>query len=177
MAAGDIHPQGIIGSVYEFLAGKYAQIVHLVTPNGDSVYDDTNDALKVVIATALSNLIDQISAHDTTNSIMSGTTALTPKFAVIDAASSGDNTIVAAVTAKKIRVLSLFLVSAGTVTTRFEAGAGGTALTGQMSLVANTGFALPYNPKGWFETTSAALLNLELSAAVSVDGALSYIEV
>jgi hypothetical protein len=81
------------------------------------------------------------------------------------------------VTAKKIRVLSLFLVAAGTVTARFESGAGGTAKTGQMNLVANTGFVLPYNPSGWFETASNTLLNLELSAAISVDGSLSYIEV
>lgn len=102
---------------------------------------------------------------------------VTVKFAIIDAASSGDNTILAAVTSKKIRVVSLFLVAAGTVNVRFESGASGTALTGQMNLVANSGFALPYNPTGWFETGSGALLNLELSGAVSVDGSFSYIEV
>lgn len=95
-------------------------------------------------------------------------------FAVIDVASSGDNTLVAAVSGKKIRVHSLFLISAGTVTVRFESGASGTALTGQMSLVANGGFSLPYNPEGWFETAAGSLLNAELSSAVSVDGALSY---
>ena len=41
-----------------------------------------------------------------TDAIMSDTTALTPKFAVIDDASSGDNTLVAAVADKKIRVLA-----------------------------------------------------------------------
>lgn len=101
----------------------------------------------------------------------------TVKYAIIDAATSGDNTLLAAVTSKKIRVLSAFLVSAGTVNVRFESGAGGTALTGQMNLVANTGFVLPFNPGGWFETGSNTLLNLELSAAVSVDGSFSYIEV
>jgi len=100
------------------------------------------------------------------------------KFAAIDAASSGDNTIQAAAGAGiKIRVLSAFLVAAGTVNVRFESGAGGTALTGQMNLVANSGFTLPYNPAGWFETADNTLLNLELSAAVSVDGCVSYVEV
>lgn len=98
-------------------------------------------------------------------------------FAVIDHATTGDNTIVSANATKKIRVTSLFLVSSGTVNVRFESGAGGTALTGQMNLVANTGFALNYNPAGWFETGVNALLNLELSGNVSVDGALTYIEV
>ena len=112
-----------------------------------------------------------------TSGIFSGNTELTPKFAVIDDATSGDNTIVAAVTGKKIRVLQAFLVSAGTVNTRFESGAGGTALTGQMNLIANTGFVLPFSPLGWFETAASTLLNLELSGAISVDGSLTYVEV
>lgn len=99
------------------------------------------------------------------------------KYAVIDDATSGDNTLVAAVASRKIRVLALFMVSAGTVNARFEDGAAGTALTGQMNLVANSGFTLPFNPAGWFETSVNTLLNLELSAAVSVDGSITYIEV
>lgn len=120
---------------------------------------------------------DNVGAALMTNVIHNGATALTPKFAKIDAATAGDNTIVAAVTGKKIRVLQLFLVSAGTVIVRFESGAAGTALTGQMNLVVNSGFTLPFSPVGWFESASGVLLNLELSAAVSVDGAITYIEV
>lgn len=118
-----------------------------------------------------------VQASAESNQMMAGGTVVTPKFAVIDGATSGDNTLVAAVTAKKVRVLALFLVAAGTVNVRFESGAGGTALTGQMNLIANTGFSLPYNPVGWFETASNTLLNMELSAAVSCDGCLTYIEV
>lgn len=99
------------------------------------------------------------------------------KFAAIDVAGSGDNTIVAAVTGKKIRVLALFLVASAAVTVRFESGAGGTALTGQMQLGANGVLVLPENANGWFQTAAAALLNLELSGAVSVDGGLVYLEV
>lgn len=99
------------------------------------------------------------------------------KYAAIDAATSGDNTLVAAVTGKKIRVLSVYLVAAGAVTARFESGASGAALSGQMSLAANGAVALPFNPGGWFETAAATLLNLELGGAVSVDGGLSYVEV
>lgn len=98
------------------------------------------------------------------------------KYAVIDHATSGDNTLVAAVTGKKIRVLSYTLVAAAAVTVRFESGASGTALTGQMSLAANGGVSCAFNPGGWFETAAGQLLNLELSAAQSVDGHLSYIE-
>jgi hypothetical protein len=118
-----------------------------------------------------------VQASIESNQMLAGGTVVTPKYAVIDAATSGDNTLVAAVTSKKVRVLALYLVSAGIVNVRFESGAGGTALSGQMNLVANTGFVLPYNPAGWFETGSNTLLNLELSAAISVDGTLVYIEV
>lgn len=105
--------------------------------------------------------------------------SVTPKYATIDAASAGDNTLVSAVVGKKVRVTSLFVVNGhtSTQTVRFESGAGGTALTGQMILGANGGFVLPYNPNGWFETGVNTLLNLELAGATTVDGALTYIEV
>lgn len=135
------------------------------------------DVLSLPALPAGTNLLGRVSSSDETSTIYNGTTAITPKFAVLDAASSGDNTLIAAVASKKVRVLSLFLVSAGAVNVRFESGAGGTALTGQMNLVANTGFVLPYNPLGWFETASNTLLNLELSAAISVDGSIVYAEV
>jgi hypothetical protein len=106
-----------------------------------------------------------------------GTTALTPKFVIIDCASSGDNTILSAVNPKKIRVLSYTLVASAAVTVRFESGAGGTALTGQMQLAANGGVHAAFSPVGHFETGSNTLLNLELSGATSVDGHLTYVEV
>jgi hypothetical protein len=96
------------------------------------------------------------------------------KFGVIDVASSGDNTVVAAVTGKKIRVIALFLVAAGAVVARWESGASGTALTGQMTFAANGGKVLPYSEAGWFETAAGQLLNLELGGAVSVDGGIVY---
>ena len=99
------------------------------------------------------------------------------KRAVIDAASSGNNTLVAAVTGKKIRVLAFAITMTGTaVTIRFEDGAGGTALTGQMQPTQGQTVTLPFNPVGWFETSAATLLNLELGGAQSVDGVLVYIE-
>jgi hypothetical protein len=117
-------------------------------------------------------------AHNETSSVYQNGTARTPTFAAISGSTSGDNTLVAAAGASnKIRVLSLYLVSAGTTTVRFESGAGGTALSGAMSLVANTGFVLPYNPTGWFETAANTLLNMELNAAVQVSGGLEYIVV
>lgn len=92
----------------------------------------------------------------------------------ISAGASGDNTIVSAVTGKIIRVYQLLVVSSGTVNARFESGAGGTALTGQMPLIASTGFATSWCPVGHFETLEGQLLNLELSGAVPVAGWLVY---
>lgn len=113
-----------------------------------------------------------------TSSLYNGETPLLPKFAKIDAASSGNNTVVAAVTGKKIRVLACFLIMTGTaVTIRFESGADGTALTGQMTPSQGGGFVLPFNPVGWFETAAGDLLNLELGGAQSVDGSVTYVEV
>lgn len=98
------------------------------------------------------------------------------KRAVIDAATSGNNTIVAAVTGKKIRVLSVNLIASGAVNVRWESGADGTALSGQMNFAANSGYVLPYNKDGWYQTAESTLLNLELSGATSVDGSITYIE-
>lgn len=140
----------------------------------------TNNIGDVDIASALpagTNVIGDVGARMVTSSIQDGTTAATPKFAAIDDATSGNNTLVAAVASKKLRVLSYVLVAAGTVNARFESGANGTALTGQMNLVANTGVSSGFNPLGHFETAANTLLNLELSAAVSVDGHLTYVEV
>lgn len=140
------------------------------------VLDETNSALQVNDVANFSATSDSITAKLATDAIQNGTMALTPKFSVIDVAALGDNTIVAAV-AGKIRVLSFFLIAAGTVTVRFESGASGTALTGQMQLVAQKEVFAGFSPVGHFETAAGVLLNLELSAAVSVDGWLVYVEV
>lgn len=145
-----------------------------------SIAAGDNNIGNVDLASAIpagTNLIGRISASPETSTVYNGTTALTPKFAVIDNATSGDNTLVAAVTGKKIRVHQLALIGSAAVTVRFESGASGTALTGQMQFAANGGFVLPFSPMGWFETASDALLNMELNGATSVDGVLGYTEV
>lgn len=123
--------------------------------------------------------VDSIAVALQTDVLMNGLTALTPKFAVIDVASAGESTLVAAVTSKKIRVVSMFIVNGhtSTQTVRFKSGTGGAAITGQMIFGANGGVVLPNNEHGWFETAAGALLSLELAGGTTVDGALSYVEV
>lgn len=120
---------------------------------------------------------DSITASLSTATVQNGATSLIPKFAIIDAALSPDNTIVALVASKKIRVLSYSFIASGAVTARFESDTGGTALTGQMQIGANGKASAEFNPLGHFETVAGELLNLELSGATSVDGHLTYVEV
>lgn len=96
----------------------------------------------------------------------------------VSASTLGDNTLVAAVTGKKIRVVSLALVATGGANTvRLGSAASGQAMTGAMDLPSDGQLVLPYNPAGWCETVAGDLLNLELSAATAVAGTLGYVTV
>ncbi len=97
------------------------------------------------------------------------------QFALISGATSGNNTVLAAVTGKRIRVIGLCMVAAATVTARFESAADGTALTGVMTMI--TGVPITaYDPLGLFEQDVVSeLLNLELGGAVQVSGFLTYL--
>lgn len=97
-------------------------------------------------------------------------------FASISAATSGNNTLVAAAAAGlKIKVVSYVLVADAAVTATFQSGAAGTALSGAMSLAANGGVSAISQPSSHlFETAAATLLNLSLGGAVGVRGHLSY---
>lgn len=100
------------------------------------------------------------------------------QFAVVNTAAAGNNTIVAAQAAGvKIRVVGFFLVAAAAVTANFQSGAGGTSLTGAMTMA--TG--VPLNPAsstvGLFETAAATLLNLSLGGAVQVSGFVAWVAV
>ncbi len=100
------------------------------------------------------------------------------QYAAVAVTTLDNNTLVAAVTSKKIRVVHLVLVaSGGANNVRLESGASGTALSGVMNLAANGQMVWPFNPAGWCETAAGSLLNLELSAATAVGGVLGYVTV
>lgn len=109
-------------------------------------------------------------AQDTSR-IRVGGTDLTPKFAVISASASGDTPIVAAVTGKKIRVLSYMVSKSDAVNMKFRSGT--TDITGLLY----NGAAPSFSPVGHFETAAGAALNINLSGAVAVGGHLVYVEV
>lgn len=134
----------------------------------------------VVLATEDKTAVDLIATRTgslETNTVYAGTTALTPKFVAVSASTSGNNTLIAAVASKKIRVLSYTLVCTSAVTAKFQSGAGGTDLTGAMPFGANGGVSVPFNPVGHFETAVNTLLNLSLGSGVQVSGHINYVEV
>lgn len=94
----------------------------------------------------------------------------------IVAASSGDNTLVAAVTGKKIRVHGYELSASGAVNAKFRSGS--TDITGLLYLAA-AGSPSDAQDRygdtdGLFETVAGAALVLNLSAAVAVGGWVDY---
>jgi hypothetical protein len=96
-------------------------------------------------------------------------------------AAAGNNTIVAASTGNKIRVLSYWLqATGGAVNVRWESGTastflvGGTGAGGRVVLVAQQ-IIQEQDPYILFETTAGELLNLNTSGAVAVNGRVTYV--
>lgn len=159
-------------SVTAHQGGSWSITVGAALPAGANNIGDVD----VLTQPARARATDSIAAAVQTDALMSGLTALTPKFAAISASASGDTVVVAAVASKKIRVVSYMFQSAGAVDVRFRSGAA-TNLTGALPNAANTGAAAGFSPVGHFETVAGEALNINLSAAVAVGGHVAYVEV
>lgn len=123
-------------------------------------------------------LIGKVSSGLDTSTINNGTTALTPKFAAISTAASGVSTVVAAVTSKKIRVLSYRFQADADVSVKFRDNTAAVDLTGAMAAGAKGGGGgASFSPVGHFETAAGNALSISLSGAVQVSGHLAYVEV
>jgi hypothetical protein len=170
--------------------GVPAMAVRKATPANTSGTDGDYEMLQVsagrlwasaTIDAALpagTSLIGKVSGGLDTASVYSGTTALTPKFAAISTASSGNTTVVAAVVSKKIRVLSYRFQTAADVDVKFRDNTAAVDLTGAMSTGAKGGGGgAAFSPVGHFETASGNALSINLSSAVQVSGHITYIEV
>jgi hypothetical protein len=113
-----------------------------------------------------------------TDTLRNGSTSVTPVFAVINVASTGSaqEIVAAAGASNKIRVLALNIVVGDAVNVYVASAT--TPITGQWEFNGKgDGIVLPFSPVGWFETTANVALNLFLSAAVSVDGSVTYVVV
>lgn len=98
------------------------------------------------------------------------------KYAVVNTASSGANTIVAAVTGKRIKVVSYVLIAVTAVTVEWRSGTSANSIMGAASLGATGGVAALGDPTTpLFECASGALLGLQLGGAVQVSGHVCYI--
>lgn len=95
-------------------------------------------------------------------------------FASINAASSGANTLVAAVSGQRVVVTGFLFVVASAVTVVFKSGS--TALTGTMSFdpaTGNPGAAQSFQ-QGLMQTAAGEALVMTLGGAVQVSGYLVY---
>ncbi len=111
------------------------------------------------------------------DAIMSGLTALTPKyFTETVAASDTDESLVGSVASRKIRVIALAVQCGATATdVTFESST--TTRIHKVPAGANGGQILPYNPAGWFETISGEGITVTTSAGSSVEISGVYVEV
>lgn len=100
------------------------------------------------------------------------------KSATIAASASGDNTIVSAVSGKRIAVIGWVWVAQGTVNVKWKDGAA-TDKTGAMNFQAREGVSVPLGAphRYWFIGSTNTALILNLSAAVQVDGIVTYQEI
>lgn len=94
-------------------------------------------------------------------------------FVAIDASTSGDNTLVAAVPGMSIRVIAMYLISSNTNTLTFQSSTT-TNLSGPMDLTSQEMITLPPSEYGWMQASEGELLNLNLSASNQVSGSLIY---
>lgn len=102
---------------------------------------------------------------------------LVPKFVALSASALGTNTVVATVSAKRIRVVQWIATTKAAVDFKWQSH-GGTDLTGLFySSGAGGGAGGAYNPLGHFQTGTAEALDINLSVATTVGGSLVYVEV
>jgi hypothetical protein len=108
-----------------------------------------------------------------------GTKRYEVKRASFGIATGTNTTLVAAVTGKSIRLLSLSMVSAGTQT--FDINDGTNYMYGtsdqEAVLAAASVFPLDFTKYGWFDTAVGAALIMTTTASVELAGCLTYCEV
>lgn len=139
-----------------------------------------NQTTEISILTSLQNSAANTStvniAQDS-SILYLGNTAVTPLRSTITASASGNNNVVAAVSSKKIRVLSYTLIGSGAVNPKFQSN-NVTDLTGLLYIAATGGGHIaPFNPTGHFDTAVGEPLTINLSGATAVGGYLTYITV
>lgn len=120
--------------------------------------------------------LDEMSVAQDVGRLVASLTAVSPQYATINVSTAGDNTIVAAVSNKKITVLQYSLV-VGANGDGVTWKQGSTAVSGQMRFSANGGISTAYSPVGLFQTASGSTLYLNSSLGSQISGHLVYVSV
>lgn len=155
---------------------------------GTLTVDDGGGSLTIdgTVTAQVARTTSHVGATLNTDSLMNTTTALTPKWAVVNAALAAANDLVAAVGGKKIRVIALALFGSGTANTLYLHDDTPTNLIAEVGAAIpldKSGAAgaphiiLPLNHLGWCETAAGKTLQMTLSAAQAVCGVVQYVEV
>jgi hypothetical protein len=142
---------------------------------GDAANGLDVDVTRLPAIPAGTNLIGQVVAADNSDILYSGTTALTPKYAFVNATAPGNTVVVAAVAGKKIRVLRWQASANSATTVRFRSGS--TEISPAYYFAQYKDGGGSYCPVGHFETAANTALNVDLSVAGTVGVAVVYVEV
>ena len=97
-------------------------------------------------------------------------TAATVTKTKISVASATTTTVVALTSGKKTRVLAMYLVCGAACNINWQSHTTTTNTDGVQDFAANGGIVLPFNPIGWFDTTSGEALDLVTSTNAQVGG-------
>lgn len=159
------------------ISGVWHQRVKIQHGQDGSATDVSSVSPLPVTAPAASRTTHSISVALQSDALMSQLVTLTPKyFSETVAAADTDEELIAAVASKKLRILAL-AVQCGGVATVAEFQSGGSTRIHRVPAGANGGQILPFNPVGWFETTSGASLTVTTGTGSSTDISGVYVEV
>lgn len=128
------------------------------------------------VAVSNTGNIGLIGGYDTSK-VYDGGAAVILKYATINVLNTSNTVIVNAVSDKRIRVMSVMLISRSTNNATIQSGSSSAvSLHGAAYLAANVGFVLSFHPNGWFQTATSTLLNINTTAADSIGGCITYLE-
>lgn len=120
----------------------------------------------------LANNQQTISVGFDTTQLFDGATGtgVTPVKTKVNVSSATTTTVVALTASKKTRVLAAYLVAAGAQTINWQSHTTTSNADGPQAFAANGGLVLPFNPLGWFDTTSGEALDLVTSTGAQLGG-------
>jgi len=145
-------------------------LVVAISPN--SVNANGQAAMAASAPVTLASNQSTLSVGFDTTQIFDGAsgTGVTPVKTKVNISAAGTATIVALTGGKKTRVLAAYLVAAGAQTINWQSHTTTSNADGPQAFAANGGLVLPFNPLGWFDTTSGEALDLVTSTSAQIGG-------